>query len=477
MKHFSSKSGGSHGESLPNQPSSSKVDNPFCSKLEQNSNVQSCANVLLGTAIVQVQDKFGSWHSIRCLLDSGSQTSIISLRLAQLLKLPWKSSSVHISGIDSDLPVKAKGELVCHILPHQKMLKSKTKPINVQAVILTKIANNLSTNVSNVVLEQFSHLTLADQSYLNSNLDSTIDLLIGAEHYCNLMDPSISMLVGNPSAVPTKLGWLLLGKTPSIVPSTSNVCKTFFVTEDPLSAQLQKFWETEELPQYEHKDPEALACENHFVKTHERDSLGRYVLKLPFKDLDSINLGSNREIALKRLHSLDKKLSKDPEYKKMYDENLKSYLEPGHMNVAKKSVDYLLIHFGIYKETSSTTKLRCVYDPNIESDIGNSLAKCLMVGPKLQKDIADLLTVFRLNPVAIICDIQAMYRSIWIHPDDRKYQHILWHEDSSHMVREFELCTVTFGLPPSPFQAQRVLQQLALDEGKDFPRGAEVLNN
>lgn len=232
MKHFSSKSGGSHGESLPNQPSSSKVDNPFCSKLEQNSNVQSCANVLLGTAIVQVQDKFGSWHSIRCLLDSGSQTSIISLRLAQLLKLPWKSSSVHISGIDSDLPVKAKGELVCHILPHQKMLKSKTKPINVQAVILSKIANNLSPNVSNVVLEQFSHLTLADQSYLNSNLDSTIDLLIGAEHYCNLMDPSISMLVGNPSAIPTKLGWLLLGKTPSIVPSTSNVCKTFFVTED-----------------------------------------------------------------------------------------------------------------------------------------------------------------------------------------------------------------------------------------------------
>lgn len=45
------------------------------------------------------------------------------------------------------------------------------------------------------------------------------------------------------------------------------------------------------------------------------------------------------------------------------------------------------------------------------------------------------------------------------------------------MVREFELCTVTFGLPPSPFQAQRVLQQLALDEGTDFPRGAEVLNN
>lgn len=42
---------------------------------------------------------------------------------------------------------------------------------------------------------------------------------------------------------------------------------------------------------------------------------------------------------------------------------------------------------------------------------------------------------------------------------------------------EYELTTVTFGLPPSPYQAQRVLKQLAQDEGEIFPQAADVLLN
>lgn len=82
------------------------------------------------------------------------------------------------------------------------------------------------------------------------------------------------------------------------------------------------------------------------------------------------------------------------------------------MVVAEQPSDYLLIHHSVYKASSSTTKLRVVFDPNVKSDNGNNLAKSLMVGPKLQSDIGNLLINFRLHPVAIMCDIQAMYRSI-----------------------------------------------------------------
>lgn len=44
-------------------------------------------------------------------------------------------------------------------------------------------------------------------------------------------------------------------------------------------------------------------------------------------------------------------------------------------------------------------------------------------------------------------------------------------------VTEFELTTCTFGLPGSPYQAQRVLQQLAVDEGTLYPQAARVLRN
>lgn len=53
----------------------------------------------------------------------------------------------------------------------------------------------------------------------------------------------------------------------------------------------------------------------------------------------------------------------------------------------------------------------------------------------------------------------------------------MWLAKGSKTVTEYELTTCTFGLPPSPHQAQRVLQQLALDEGSSFPKAANVLTN
>ncbi|KAI5753224.1 hypothetical protein M8J77_024779 [Diaphorina citri] len=462
-----SKSSPNHSTALPATKSSYHATNP--------GNLASSV-VLLGTAIVQLQDKYGVWHPVRCILDSGSQISIMTQRLALQLKLPWYSSSLRVSGVGSDKPVQSKGEVSVNLLPHQQVIKPGMQPLNIQAVILPKIANHLASPVNSELLHNFSHLPLADLTYVNSNFNRSIELLIGAEYYCQLLDNTTRIIVGNPSAVPSILGWLLVGKCPTSSDQTQPH-HSFFVTEDPIVSQLQKFWEIEELPCLRPQDPEEVLCENHFIETHERDESGKYVLRLPFKNLTPPDLGTNKDIALRRLSSLDKKLSLNVEYKQLYDENLESYLAPGHMTVAQESSPYLLVHHGVYRPTSSTTKLRVVFDPNIPGSSGKSLASSLLVGPKLQKEISNLLIHFRLNPVAITCDIQAMYRSIFIHPADRKYQHILWHAGGSKAVVEYELTTCTFGLPPSPYQAQRVLQQLALDEGSSFPEAADVLTN
>ena len=54
-----------------------------------------------------------------------------------------------------------------------------------------------------------------------------------------------------------------------------------------------------------------------------------------------------------------------------------------------------------------------------------------------------------------------MYRQILIHPDDRKYQRILWRNSSNDCISIFNLNTVTYGVGPSAFQALRCLRQLA----------------
>ncbi|KAL1446439.1 hypothetical protein WDU94_015591, partial [Cyamophila willieti] len=101
--------------------------------------------VLLGTAIVQLQDKYGVWHPVRCILDSGSQISIMTQRLAYQLKLPWHSTSIQVSGVGGNNPVQGKGEVNVKLLPHQHVVKPGMQPLNVQAVILPTISNNLAS--------------------------------------------------------------------------------------------------------------------------------------------------------------------------------------------------------------------------------------------------------------------------------------------------------------------------------------------
>uniref|UniRef100_A0A8D8WIH7 Integrase catalytic domain-containing protein n=1 Tax=Cacopsylla melanoneura TaxID=428564 RepID=A0A8D8WIH7_9HEMI len=467
---------GSTGE--PAHPSTSS-DNKYINSHLTSTQRPGNSTVLLGTAIVQVQDRYGTWHAMRCILDSGSQTSVITNCAAQQLKLSRRHTNIQVSGIDTETPIKAKGEMTLNVLPHPGMVKSTTKPLSIETIILPKIASKISSNLNHQVLDQYAHLTLADLTYVNPNLDQTIELLIGADYYCQILDNRNQTIVGSPSAVPSWLGWLLMGKCPD-PDASSGQCTTvhnFFISEDNLSTQLQKFWEVEELPRPKPKNPEDELCEQHFIDTHTRAADGRYILRLPFKNLLPPDLGSNRDHALRRLASLDRKLERNPAYKTLYEENLQSYLEPGHMKVAGGQADYFLVHHGVYRESSSTTKLRVVFDPNIPGSSGNTLAKSLLIGPPLQKDISDLLIHFRCNPIALIADIQQMYRNIWIHPDDQKFQQILWHEKNSREVTQYALTTCTFGLPGSPYQAQRVLKQLALDEGKSCPKAAEVITN
>lgn len=68
-----------------------------------------------------------------------------------------------------------------------------------------------------------------------------------------------------------------------------------------------------------------------------------------------------------------------------------------------------------------------------------------------------------------------MYRQILVHPADRDYQRILWRPDSTDVIREYRLNTVTYGLACAPFLAIRTLRQLADDEDARFPRGARTL--
>ncbi|GFU97326.1 integrase_H2C2 domain-containing protein [Trichonephila clavipes] len=64
---------------------------------------------------------------------------------------------------------------------------------------------------------------------------------------------------------------------------------------------------------------------------------------------------------------------------------------------------------------------------------------------------------------------------IWINPDQRKFQRILWRENMDEPIKTFELSTVSYGTAIAPFLATRALKQLALDEAENFPLRSSVV--
>lgn len=132
-----------------------------------------------------------------------------------------------------------------------------------------------------------------------------------------------------------------------------------------------------------------------------------------------------------------------------------------------------LPHHGVLRENSTTTKLRVVFNGSLRTSTGISLNDCLHIGQKLQQDISTILLNWRTYAYVFVDDIEKMYRQILLHPNDRDYQRILW--NSSGVIKEYQLCTVNYGLTSAPFLALRVMQQLANDEGYRYPLAQEVV--
>ncbi|UYV77268.1 hypothetical protein LAZ67_15000295, partial [Cordylochernes scorpioides] len=96
-------------------------------------------------------------------------------------------------------------------------------------------------------------------------------------------------------------------------------------------------------------------------------------------------------------------------------------------------------------------------------------------GPKLQNNIFNILLKFRTNSVALVSYIEKMYRQIRLHPDDIKYQTILWRDCKDLELQEYNLLTVTYGLACAPYLAIRTLHQIAHEVQVSNPKISKII--
>lgn len=427
---------------------------------------------LLPTAVVTVVDRYGQDHRVRALLDSASHVNLLSEHVAQKLNLKRTRSGAIDPVGDSDA-IHTNGSV---LLTLKIGIEGERSTLTEEAWVMKRITKDLPLcPLPSEVKEACAHLELADPHF---DVPGPIDLLIGSDWYFEITEEKKLRLGDHmPKAILTKFGWALMGS----VPIDTNVCVnstsvTTLACTLSLEATLQRFWEIEEAPHPPVEDPENVLCEKHFLETHSRDHEGRFTVRLPFKP-GRKQLGGTHAVALKRFHNLERRLLREPALREMYVAFIEDYIEQGHMRLAEDiSADrYFLPHHGVLKETSSTTKLRTVFDASTASTTGVSLNNILMPGPKLQQSIEDIILRFRLHQVVFTGDIKQMYRQVKMHNEDCKYQTILWRKSPEVPICQYELTTVTYGVSSSAYLAMRVVHELAVLNESKYPEASKAL--
>ena len=175
------------------------------------------------------------------------------------------------------------------------------------------------------------------------------------------------------------------------------------------NSQPTKCWEVESSGTSE-KETFNFKSFTHQLKFDGKD----YVTKLPIKNTDN-RIPDNYQLCLKRLESLKRSLHKDQTLPTDYNEIIKNYFENSSIEkvdtLGEPGLTTFLPHRPVVKSSRTTTKIRIVYDESAKSK-GASLNESLHTGPSLLSLIFDILLRFRMNPIAVISDIQQAFHNI-----------------------------------------------------------------
>ncbi|XP_073949686.1 uncharacterized protein [Choristoneura fumiferana] len=413
----------------------------------------------LVAAMVQVSDAKGTKHIARILLDNGSTTNFVTEKLRSKLQLPLSSTSSTVTGINNSC---SKSTQSCKLTIHSMTGGYKTE---LRCLVLPEITKLLpSSYINKRELQIPSHIQLGDPSF---NIPSVIDILAGAEIFWDVIGSSrISLGKRQPILYDSKLGWIISG---SVISNQNHhtVCHVSELHDTDIDRQLTRFWELDGVSPVHNFTPEERICEQHFVDNTTRSEDGRFVVSMPLKESTKV-LGDSYEMAKCRFLSLEKRLKREPEFRKNYNAFMTEYLKLGHMSrsdckLNDDDVDCFLPHHGVIRESSTTTKLRVVFDASAVTKSGVSLNAIQMVGPTVQDDLISILLRFRQHKYVISGDIEKMYRQILISPEQRRLQQILWRFNPTDRLQCYNLNTVTYGTASAPYLATRCLKQLGLE--------------
>ncbi|XP_073953580.1 uncharacterized protein [Choristoneura fumiferana] len=459
-----------------------------------------CDKILIPTVKVKLFSQTGQEVHVKAILDSASQVSLVTNKLIDVLGLSPKTENTTIIGVSNT------NNAARYSIPLKIFSLASPYKVTINCHVLEKITCKLPQfKVDLEALNIPSDLKLADAEF---HIPSEINMLIGADVFFQTLLPdqpapqrpprqaAEQHAPGQqhqhqhtqPRFVNTKFGHIIAGALPRQTNSkTSKVSLLCLDCNSDLNENLKKFWKTESIPEvFNESIPEHELCENIFQKTTLLKD-NQFQVDLPLKlPLDEINnaLGNSFDYAYYRFLSLERKLHKSPYLLSEYEKFINEYIELGHGHyIDFSSLDlkndplYFMPHHAVINENSKSTKTRVVFDASMQTDKKISLNDLLLNGPLVQKELFDIMLLFRLGEFTFSTDIRRMFRCVNINPQHACLQNILWRCNVNEPIQCIQLDTVTYGQKSSSFLATRCLHELAVNYENEFPLASYILKN
>lgn len=417
----------------------------------------------------------------RALGDSGSEAELVHYNTIVQWYAHTTPANVNVIGLSQeDIPVNRKIEVELRPWFDQ----SGQTTLKVTLWILPK-SNQWSpvypdTAISPRTIEKTLLGPLADPLFWQP---SKIQLLLGIEIMAMLMMNYQSVALGERLvSQQTAMGNVIFGGTGDwpngTAPQLTVNRKIHVVNVSELDKSAQGLWHFDDLELCTKKDAENEFVDEFFEKTHSRNEAGRHMVSIPMNPQVTA-LGSSREIAYRRFLMLERKFGRDATYKQKYVEFMREMISLGHMVECAKDkprpneMVYYIPHHGII----SPKGIRVVFDGSCRTNLGLSLNSAQFVGPRLQRDLHDILMRFRRHRIALSADIKKMYRQVLLSPQQWNLQRIFWRENENDDMKEFHLITVIYGISSSSYLAVKAMLNGAEAFEKDYPTAVHAVKN
>ena len=404
------------------------------------------------------------------MVDTGAEVSVLSNRVMKNHQLKRLDEWMTLKGIEG--PKKSTARPTAQITVSSPYRKNWSQIITV--TVVPKVTADLPKHHLQSVrdLPHIKDLSLADPFFHEPR---RVDLILDVDFMDSIMLPEkITGPPGTPSAWKTELGWGIMGRympnqlCPSTIAAVNITSKES--ADDKLDTVLERFWAIEELPKWlPTLSPQDTAVQEHYSTTHVfSPPAGRYVVTLPKRET-TLQLGESRKTALNRYLRNEQSLMKKGNWAQ-FQAVVQEYQTLGHAQLVNPQElcipvqhSYFLPMHAVFKSSSTSTKLKVVFDASCPTTSGASLNDILAAGPTLHPNLDTILICFRSYRVALSGDVGKMYREVMLCQPDRQLHRFLWRSHPDQPVADYCMNRVTFGVTSSPYAAVRTLQQTASD--------------